>query len=245
MTASLASSVVTPRSVAVMIAIVMVGLFLFILGWSLLQTRRRTAVVPPTAEEAAAGAKPKRVPVARRDFLRRGLLASLAVFAAEFGGASLAFLWPNLKGQFGSVVTAGSLDDIKSYIEQNSQPFYLGAGRFYIVPYNGNGTDTIYAGLVDQGLMALYQRCVHLGCRVPFCQASQWFECPCHGSKYNEAGEYQLGPAPHGMDRFPLTISNDIVSVDTSNQVLGPPRGTNTTNQAPEGPFCVGGSAGG
>ncbi len=106
---------------------------------------------------------PTRAPVARRDFLRRGLLASVAVFAAEFGGASLAFLWPNLKGQFGSVITAGSLSDIKAYIEQNNQPFYLGAGRFYIVPYNGDGTDTIYAGLVDQNLMALYQRCVHLG----------------------------------------------------------------------------------
>ena len=54
-----------------------------------------------------------------------------------------------------------------------------------------------------------------------------------------------MGPAPHGMDRFPLTVTGGIVSVDTSNQVLGPPRGTNTTNQAPEGPFCVGGAAGG
>ena len=54
--------------------------------------------------------------------------------------------------------------------------------------------------------MALYQKCVHLGCRVPFCQTSQWFECPCHGSKYNEAGEYQLGPAPTGLNRFKLTI---------------------------------------
>jgi cytochrome b6-f complex iron-sulfur subunit len=245
MTAFLASSVVTPRSVAVMIAVVMVGLFLFILGWSLLQTRRRTVVVPPTPEEAAAGEKPKRVPVARRDFLRRGLLAALAVFAAEFGGASLAFLWPNLKGQFGSVVTAGSLDDIKSYIEQNNQPFYLGAGRFYIVPYSGSGADTLYAGLVDQGLMALYQRCVHLGCRVPFCQASQWFECPCHGSKYNEAGEYELGPAPTGLQRFPLKVEGTIVQVDTSQLIDGPPRGTNTIHQPPQGPFCVGGAAGG
>ena len=36
--------------------------------------------------------------------------------------------------------------------------------------------------------MPLYQRCVHLGCRVPFCASSKWFECPCHGSKYNFAG---------------------------------------------------------
>jgi cytochrome b6-f complex iron-sulfur subunit len=239
------AAIVSPRSVAVMIAVVMVGLFLFILGWSLWQTRRRTAVVPPSAEEAAAGAKPTRAPVARRDFLRGGLLAALGVFLAEFGGASLAFLWPNLKGQFGSVITAGSLADIKAYIEQNNQPFYLGAGRFYIVPYHGDGANTIYAGLVDQNLMALYQRCVHLGCRVPFCQASQWFECPCHGSKYNEAGEYQLGPAPTGLQRFPLKVVGTEVTVDTSKKVDGPPRGTDTIHEPPQGPFCVGGAAGG
>ena len=113
------------------------------------------------------------------------------------------------------------------------------------MPYNGSGTNTIYAGLVDQGLMALYQRCVHLGCRVPFCQASQWFECPCHGSKYNEAGEYQLGPAPTGLQRFPLKVEGTIVTVDTSQLIDGPPRGTNTIHQPPQGPFCVGGAAGG
>ena len=64
--------------------------------------------------------------------------------------------------------------------------------------------------------MPLYQRCVHLGCRVPFCKSSQWFECPCHGSKYNSAGEYKLGPAPRGMDRFKVQITDSgDVMVDT------------------------------
>ena len=87
--------------------------------------------------------------------------------------------------------------------------------------------------------MALYQRCVHLGCKVPFCVASQWFECPCHGSKYNKAGEYKLGPAPRGLDRFAITVDGDTVTVDTVFVITGPPRGTNTTGQEKEGPFCT------
>ena len=134
---------------------------------------------------------------------------------------SLAFLWPNLKGGFGSVIPAGNLDDIKNFISQNKQPFYYGAGRFYIVPYSGNGTNSVYAGITQDGLMALYQKCVHLGCRVPFCQTSQWFECPCHGSKYNEAGEYQLGPAPTGLNRFKIIVEGDKVMVDTSASQVG------------------------
>jgi cytochrome b6-f complex iron-sulfur subunit len=243
------AAIVSPRAVAVMIAAVMVALFLFILAFSLLQTRRRARVAPSGSEAGEAGAevaprRPARPPVARRDFLRRGLLVSVGVFLAEFGGASLAFLWPNLKGQFGSKITAGSLSDIKSFIEQNNQPFYFGAGRFYIVPYNGTGTNTIYKGLVQDNLMALYQKCVHLGCRVPFCQASQWFECPCHGSKYNRAGEYELGPAPTGLRRFPLKVEGSNVTVDTSQLIDGPPRGTDTIHEPPQGPFCVGGAAG-
>ena len=33
------------------------------------------------------------------------------------------------------------------------------------------------------------EKCTHLGCRVPFCESSSQFECPCHGSVFNRAGE--------------------------------------------------------
>ena len=108
------------------------------------------------------------------------------------------------------------------------------------MPWNGKpNPDADYQLRDHDGIMPLYQRCVHLGCRVPFCGSSKWFECPCHGSKYNFAGEYQLGPAPRGMDRFKLTVENGNVLVDTSVVVLGPPRGTDTIDEPPQGPFCV------
>jgi cytochrome b6-f complex iron-sulfur subunit len=88
-------------------------------------------------------------------------------------------------------------------------------------------------------LMALYQKCVHLGSRVPFCVQSQWFECPCHGSKYNRAGEYRDGPAPRGLDRFAVSVQGGTIQVDTGEIVIGPPRGTATTQEDPEGAFCV------
>ena len=146
------------------------------------------------------------------------------------------------RGGFGSVINAGKLDDILAYIDDNDLPFYSGIGRFYIVKYNGKPEgDVDYAteGVTAEGIMPLYQRCVHLGCRVPFCQQSQWFECPCHGSKYNRVGEKQGGPAPRGLDRFPLEVSGGSVVVDTGVIVIGPPIGTNTTNQSPEGAPCV------
>jgi len=240
-------------SVAVVVAIVVVVLFMTIIAATFIRMRRADAAAamaeageaPPTEPKEPKEEKPRKPPpaVTRREFFRRSLIGSMLVFGAEFGGASLAFLWPNLKGGFGSVVEAGSVDDIKSYINQNNQPFYNGPGRFYIVSYDGTtkypGGDYVTDGVVAEGLMPLYQRCVHLGCRVPFCTASQWFECPCHGSKYNKAGEYEAGPAPHGMDRFKIIITDGLVSVDTSVIVPGPPRGADSIHQSPQGPFCV------
>ena len=92
---------------------------------------------------------------------------------------------------------------------------------------------------MEQGFVALYQRCVHLGCRVPWCQTSQWFECPCHGSKYNRVGEKKAGPAPRGLDRFAILVAGGKMTINTGDIELGPPIGTNTTGQQQEGPLCV------
>ena len=95
------------------------------------------------------------------------------------------------------------------------------------------------------GLSVLYQKCPHLGCRVPSCNSSQWFECPCHGSQYNQAGEKKGGPAPRGMDSFATEISGGNLIVNTGAVIQGPPIGTNTTGQEAEGPHCVSGAGGG
>jgi cytochrome b6-f complex iron-sulfur subunit len=96
---------------------------------------------------------------------------------------------------------------------------------------------------MEAGLVVVYQKCPHLGCRVPSCATSQWFECPCHGSQYNQAGEKKGGPAPRGMDRFKTEVSGGVLNVDTGTVIQGPPIGTNTTGQEAEGPHCVGGAA--
>jgi cytochrome b6-f complex iron-sulfur subunit len=237
------SLAISSSTVVVIVALVVIDLFAVAFGLSFMRARR----AEQEAAEAAGfpPAPPAKGPkaVSRREFFRRSLLTSLAVFTAQFGAASLAMLWPNLKGGFGSVINAGNIGDIRAEIEETQAPAYNGAGRFYIAPYAGKPSgDVDYAltGVTADGLMPLYQRCVHLGCRVPFCGSSKWFECPCHGSKYNEAGEYQLGPAPRGMDRFAITVDGGgNVLVDTSVVILGPPRGTDTISEPPQGPFCV------
>jgi cytochrome b6-f complex iron-sulfur subunit len=189
--------------------------------------------------------------ITRRQFFNRSIVAGFGFGISAFGAASLAFLWPSNKGGFGSEIKVGAIEDIKTAIADGNGFAYYPEGRMWIVPYPEaalSKAQAVYspqelAGM-EAGILALYQKCPHLGCRVPQCETSQWFECPCHGSQYNHVGEKKGGPAPRGMDRFAMTVDGDNLTVDTGTIIQGPAIGTNTTGQEAEGPHCVtGGSA--
>ena len=183
--------------------------------------------------------------VTRREFFNRGILTGLLLGVSGFGAASLAFLWPAAGGGFGGTINIGTKADVDALIAKKT-PFYNATAKVYINPYPKDAlpkakkiySPVILAGM-QLGYVALYQRCTHLGCRVPWCQSSQWFECPCHGSKYNRVGEKKGGPTPRGLDRFPFQISGGSFVIDTGTIVQGPPIGTNTTGQGQEGALCV------
>jgi cytochrome b6-f complex iron-sulfur subunit len=190
---------------------------------------------------------PDELGVTRRQFFNRGILALIGVGTAAFGAAALGFLWPNKSNAsgFGGKINVGSKADIDATIAKQ-QPYYNATAKTYVQPYPKAAlpkAKKVYAPVIvagmELGYVALYQRCVHLGCRVPWCQSSQWFECPCHGSKYNRVGEKRGGPAPRGLDRFPFDLSGGSMTVDTGTIITGPPIGTDTTGQAAEGALCV------
>jgi cytochrome b6-f complex iron-sulfur subunit len=212
--------------------------------------RRGGALVPVEAPPPPVAAAPpdlEAIDVTRRQFLNRGLVALMGLSVGGFTAASMiGFLWPPPAVGFGGKIRAGKLSEIKAAIATDKAPFYLAEARTYLSAYPTAEIDkakkAYAASLVpgmEAGLVALYQRCVHLGCRVPWCGSSQWFECPCHGSKYNRAGEKKGGPAPRGLDRFPISIAGGAVMIDTGQRILGPPIGTNTTGQEAEGPHCA------
>ncbi len=192
---------------------------------------------------------PDALGVSRRQFFNRATISLMAAGIGTFSAASfVAFLWPTKTGGFGGKVPVGRLDDIRSGIRTGSGFFYAPEARAWITAYPAEAIpkaqETYATSLlpgIEQGFIASYQKCPHLGCRVPQCVSSQWFECGCHGSQYNRVGEKKAGPAPRGMDHFPLEFSAaGEVTVDTGTIVQGPPIGTNTTGQEAEGPHCVG-----
>ncbi len=190
---------------------------------------------------------PDQIGVTRRQFLNRSIITFFGISLAGFGAAVLAFLWPIPQGGFGSVIQVGKITDILSEITAGSGFFYFAQGRLWMTAYplaDIQKAEKVYSAAVlpslEAGVTVVYQTCPHLGCRVPACLTSQWFECPCHGSQYSQAGEKRGGPAPRGMDRFTNTVTGGVLTVDTGSVIQGPPIGTDTTGQQAEGPHCVG-----
>jgi cytochrome b6-f complex iron-sulfur subunit len=142
-------------------------------------------------------------------------------------------LYPNLKGQFGSAITLSAKTKYvaatqKDFVQDERGIFYEPSAKSYIMRLKDpnflisgqNLDDTLSAEdwvKDDDGTywLALYQVCVHLGCKVPYRDDCNAFKCPCHGSHYNVDGEYLDGPAPRSLDRFGLSFESGNVVVDT------------------------------
>jgi cytochrome b6-f complex iron-sulfur subunit len=171
----------------------------------------------------------------RRTFMRRVLGWGVGLLSLEFLVGTLAFTWPNVRGGLGGKVVLGSAKDIAAAVPDwvKGQPFSYQKARIFLVNVPAakalvDGTGKTFPDPKDQ-VVALYRKCPHLGCQIPqLCEISHWFECLCHGSKYNILGEKRAGPAPRGMDRFPITIEGGAYVADTGKLQDGPPIGTAT-----------------
>jgi cytochrome b6-f complex iron-sulfur subunit len=213
--------------------------------------RRGTAIVPISTDTGLTpwlAPDPEVIGVSRRQFFNRSIIALMGATIGTFSaGSFVAFLWPTKTGGFGGRVSVGALNDILSTIDTGDGFFYAPEARAWITRYPAEAipkAEVAYQPAllpgIQRGVIASYQKCPHLGCRVPSCPSSQWFECGCHGSQYNHVGEKKGGPAPRGMDHFAVDFEIDQVVVDTGTVWQGQPIGTNTTGQEAEGPHCVG-----
>jgi cytochrome b6-f complex iron-sulfur subunit len=141
-------------------------------------------------------------PVGRRLFIRNAVLGAAGVFTAVSVVGFCLLLWPNKRGTFGGELIVRA-EDVPAMM---APPYRHTGGHFYLA-HN------------DDGLLALWWKCPHLGCTVPWVgppDSRQAYRCPCHGSLYDYNGIRTGGPAPRPMDLMTVTVAADgSVRVDT------------------------------
>lgn len=168
----------------------------------------------------------------RREFLNLAWLASLGILTVNLGGVTYLFAMPRFKeGEFGGIFNAGRVSDLP---EAGSAPKNEPKVKMWI-------------SNTDQGVMAIYKVCTHLGCLYNWSDQDGKFICPCHGSQFESDGSYIRGPAPRDLDRFmvqivsedgtvlaesdpetggPVALPDDpnaIVRIDTGKRITGKP----------------------
>lgn len=186
--------------------------------------------------------------ISRRSFMRRMLGAGVGLLSLEFLGGTLAFLWPGPAEGMGVAHSLGTLDEINAAFPEwaHGKPIEFRPARAFVV--NVPAATAMAMGEAGEvtnptasQILALWRKCPHLGCMIPAaCETRSRFQCYCHQSTYNIIGEkLELGPAPRGMDRFPVRIDAGVVIVDTYELITGPPKGSVTFHDPyPPGEGC-------
>ena len=150
----------------------------------------RMSIAQPNAQENTAPQVTVDAP-SRREFLNYIWGASIALLLGELTAGLLWFAFPRFKeGEFGGTFAFNPAD----LPEAGTPPQWNPSGRFHV-------------SNTENGLLALYGVCTHLGCLPKWVASNTRFECPCHGSKFEGNGSYIEGPAPRGLDRFPVTVT--------------------------------------
>ncbi len=148
--------------------------------------RKNQAAAPPAAPATAGGG------VTRRQMLRSSMFATIGAFFSTVAGGAGAMFWPIKLTGFGAPIPVPKkVSEIKM-----GEVITVRDGKFYLTRS-------------EDGLMALYWKCVHLGCTVPWNEAARKFMCPCHGSVYDITGQNLAGPAPRPLDYMEIQIQED------------------------------------
>ncbi|HKP53349.1 MAG TPA: ubiquinol-cytochrome c reductase iron-sulfur subunit [Chloroflexia bacterium] len=170
--------------------------------------QRRETLTPRTGQDSlrrpedTAGGQV--APRTRRDFLKWGLFGSLLLMLGGFGQAFLMFFYPKKLSPFGSkIAVPGTIEDYPL-----DSVTVVREGKFYL-------------SHVPDGLLALYWKCAHLGCTVPWKPNEEFegnggvFHCPCHGSIYLRTGQNVAGPAPRPLDVMEIEVAGGKITVNT------------------------------
>ena len=194
-------------------------------AWREAIAARRTRA-PEDAPVPAAQARRPTGPIAsRRNFIRASFWGGLGLALLGTVGSLLDFMYPRgIKG-FGSPVPAGNISEFR----KGGDPVHFITGQFWLVNLDPSEMRAGGSGGGD-GLLALWHKCPHLGCTVPWRSGftwdndQGWYRCPCHGSTYTKSGIRVFGPAPRSMTTMRVEVdAAGNITVQTGDRQDGGP----------------------
>jgi cytochrome b6-f complex iron-sulfur subunit len=150
--------------------------------------------VPVSTDVDSDSQVEEQLKINRQEFLNLAWFASLGFLTLSLSGVTILFSFPRFKeGEFGGVFSFGPVANL---------------------PQTGTAPENfpkvkLWLSNTEEGILALYKVCPHLGCLYSWNDQEFKFICPCHGSQYENDGDYISGPAPRSLDYFAIRIEDE------------------------------------
>ncbi|MEN8202519.1 MAG: Rieske 2Fe-2S domain-containing protein [Bacteroidota bacterium] len=124
----------------------------------------------------------------RRNFVRRAALSLVSLAGALTAFSYLRQFFPRLA--------------------EGKRRIALGDPRqFPVDTYTFLDAHKLFVYRDHEGVKAVSAVCTHLGCILE--KSAEGFECPCHGSCFNDQGEVLSGPAPRDLAWYRVSRSSE------------------------------------
>jgi cytochrome b6-f complex iron-sulfur subunit len=118
------------------------------------------------------------------------------------GGANVPSL-PQLSSTIASGAFTLTIDASSPLNTVGNAALVQASGRVFLVARTG-----------QDSFVALTAICTHENCTITGFQSGNYV-CPCHGSRYNTAGQVLSGPAPRALGQFASAFAGNILTVTT------------------------------
>ncbi len=119
----------------------------------------------------------------------------------------------------GALAVIGALREVIPPLARENKKFTI--GRLYDFPLNTFfllSAQNVFIYRDYEGVRALSAVCTHLGCVLDITEGG--FQCPCHGSRFNDKGRVLSGPAPRSLAFYRVEVAPDgQLLVDMSQKV--------------------------
>ena len=124
----------------------------------------------------------------RRDFIRKAALTLVTVTGLVALAGWLRQFFPRLAGEKRRITIGDSM-------------------QYPVDTYTFLEGQNLFVYRDHEGVRAVSAICTHLGCTIE--RTTEGFECPCHGSVYNDRGEVLSGPAPRSLSWYRVSRAPD------------------------------------
>ncbi len=141
----------------------------------------------------------------RREFIKKGLYAILALFGLGFLVPAAELLAPRVRDKQILYYPLMTEDEVPRSGVKKSELVYAVSGRerrarFFVISSRDR-------------LTVLSATCSHLGCLVNYSRERSEFVCPCHGGRYDLSGRNIAGPPPAPLTSIPFRLKGGVLSV--------------------------------